>query len=164
MAGRCVVHLIPHGQAADRPTWTGDDDLRPLDDAGRAQARAMAVEIGAVDAAYSSPARRCTETLAPMAVAIEVTTLDALRELAPGESFSDVAARMFGVLAMCSERHGGQVVAIASHGDAIPITIAALVGRHGLDPPARVDRGGWYALGFDGDDLVIEARGRLLSE
>ncbi|HUQ40503.1 MAG TPA: histidine phosphatase family protein [Acidimicrobiales bacterium] len=165
-----MIHLIPHTQAADRPGWVGDDDLRPLSDIGRDQAMAIARVLGAVDAAYSSPARRCLETVAPLVVSgIELVTLDELREHQPGESFGDVAARMFSVLSHCRDRHPPQeVVAVCSHGDAIPITVAALVARHGLEDPPRIDRGGWYELDFgdttDDDVVHIEARGTLLNE
>src|SRR4051812_30299689 len=73
-----TVFVIRHAYAGDRARWRGDRDLdRPLHDVGWEQAD----EIGRVLAEHpvralaSSPARRCRDTLQPLArkVGVEIT-------------------------------------------------------------------------------------------
>lgn len=61
--------LIRHASAGDRDAWHGDDRERPLDDRGREQARALVDELASyrIDRIFSSPARRCLETVEPLA-------------------------------------------------------------------------------------------------
>ena len=66
-----MILLIRHARAGDRDQWTGDDRLRPLDDKGRRQARAL-VELLAgyeIDRIVSSPADRCIQTVEPLGAA-----------------------------------------------------------------------------------------------
>ena len=37
-----TIFLVRHGKAGDRPSWHGDDRLRPVSKAGQQQARAIA--------------------------------------------------------------------------------------------------------------------------
>ncbi|MGA7988657.1 MAG: phosphoglycerate mutase family protein [Candidatus Dormiibacterota bacterium] len=63
--------LVRHAKAGSRERWTEPDRNRPLTDAGRVQATALVDLIGnAVRAVQSSPYRRCTETVAPIAAAL----------------------------------------------------------------------------------------------
>lgn len=65
------VLLVRHASAGDRAAWPGNDSERPLDDRGIAQADKL-VELLApfeIDAIYTSPYRRCAQTVAPLAVA-----------------------------------------------------------------------------------------------
>jgi 8-oxo-dGTP diphosphatase len=84
------VYLVRHAKAGSRRNWTGDDELRPLSKAGRAQARALGKTLAAagVTRTMSSPYVRCRETVEPLAaragVALEVS--DALAE---GASLAD---------------------------------------------------------------------------
>jgi broad specificity phosphatase PhoE len=71
------LYLIRHGRPAS--TW-GDDDSDPgLDEAGKAQARAVAATLMALSpearpiAVVSSPLRRCRETAQPLADLLGVT-------------------------------------------------------------------------------------------
>jgi 8-oxo-dGTP diphosphatase len=69
-----LVRLVRHACAGSRDEWDGDDVERPLDPVGRAQAEALAEQLGREPAGRlrSSPARRCVETLAPLAARWEV--------------------------------------------------------------------------------------------
>jgi len=65
------VLLVRHAWAGKRKEWDGDDLLRPLDERGRRQARALVellseFEVGRI---VSSPARRCRQTVEPLAAA-----------------------------------------------------------------------------------------------
>lgn len=78
-----VVYVVRHGCAGDKREWPGPDDDRPLDEAGIAQAGALAdtlagVPIGRI---VSSPARRCRDSVVPLAHRLgrEVELHDGLR-------------------------------------------------------------------------------------
>lgn len=62
--------LIRHAYAGKRKQWKGDDRIRPLTGYGYRQALAW-VDLLAdrpIDAIVSSPARRCMETVMPLAL------------------------------------------------------------------------------------------------
>jgi 8-oxo-dGTP diphosphatase len=67
--------LVRHASAGDRATWRADDRERPLDARGITQAETL-VELLAeydVDAIYTSPYRRCAQTVEPLAAARSLT-------------------------------------------------------------------------------------------
>jgi phosphohistidine phosphatase SixA len=76
--------LVRHAWAGDRDEWEGDDRERPLDKRGRSQADELAERLHAypVEAILSSPARRCVETVEPLARArgFEIETRPELSE------------------------------------------------------------------------------------
>ncbi|MDO9377281.1 MAG: NUDIX hydrolase [Nocardioidaceae bacterium] len=59
--------LVRHAEARPRKRWRGDDLARPLTPAGEASARRLPglVDAYAAEEAWTSPATRCTSTLAP---------------------------------------------------------------------------------------------------
>jgi phosphohistidine phosphatase SixA len=61
--------LVRHAAAGERSEWRGDDRERPLDTAGTAQADALValLEPLPITAIYSSPYRRCVQTIEPLA-------------------------------------------------------------------------------------------------
>jgi phosphohistidine phosphatase SixA len=61
--------LVRHAWAGDRDAWEGDDRERPLDERGSMQADALVERSRAfpIEAIFSSPARRCLETVEPLA-------------------------------------------------------------------------------------------------
>jgi exopolyphosphatase/guanosine-5'-triphosphate,3'-diphosphate pyrophosphatase len=63
------LQLVRHAKAARRSRWSGPESLRPLTEAGRAQARAIgeALAKSGVARLLSSPALRCRQTLIPLA-------------------------------------------------------------------------------------------------
>lgn len=82
-AGRLL--LIRHGRTAGNGRrYVGWEDV-PLDEAGRAQADALAAALNhaRIDAIYSSPLRRARDTAAPLAQArgLAVVARDELREI-----------------------------------------------------------------------------------
>jgi phosphohistidine phosphatase SixA len=71
-----TVFVIRHAYAGERASWIGESDLeRPLDSVGRDQAHEIARSIAErrVVRLVSSPARRCVETLEPLAAAVGLT-------------------------------------------------------------------------------------------
>jgi 8-oxo-dGTP diphosphatase len=61
--------LVRHASAGDRDAWEGDDRERPLDERGRKQAVELVERVRPypIEAILSSPARRCVETVEPLA-------------------------------------------------------------------------------------------------
>ena len=61
--------LVRHASAGDRAQWVGDDRKRPLDKRGRKRAHELVAQLAPypVEAILSSPARRCVETVEPLA-------------------------------------------------------------------------------------------------
>jgi 8-oxo-dGTP diphosphatase len=107
-----TIYLVRHAKAGSRKAWSGDDALRPLSKAGRAQARAIAKSLAKADITriVSSPYVRCRETVEPLAerLGLEVTPAD---ELAEGASLTD-ALRLV-------EKVSDENVVLCSHGDVI---------------------------------------------
>ena len=120
--------LVRHTDAGDRAAWTGDDTERPLSATGRDQAEALARLHGDRDLErlISSPARRCVDTLDPLAAVLGLTveTDDALAEGAA----PDVVDRLL-------RRLSAQQVLLCSHGDVIGAMIKQL--RRRGDVPDR---------------------------
>jgi phosphohistidine phosphatase SixA len=83
MMGVMKVWVVRHGCAGHKHEWPGDDDRRPLDRAGRQQADALVSLLGGLSPRRlrASPARRCVDTLGPLAgkLGLPVETTDRLR-------------------------------------------------------------------------------------
>ena len=64
--------VLRHGKARSRKGWPDDDRLRPLEDAGAAQAERLVPLLAAFDVtvAHTSSSTRCVQTVAPY---VEVT-------------------------------------------------------------------------------------------
>lgn len=164
---RCpTLVVVPHADAGDRNAWTDDQDTRPLSELGRRQAEDLAVEVGAVDAVYSSPARRCTETVEPIARAagVEVVVLQDLHEIGSGDEhrawdpwspeppFSEwmLAAAGLGrigrAIATASEAHPEGRVALCAHGDLVPLVAVFAAAHLGVPLPPPIARGGAWEI------------------
>ncbi|MFI7032796.1 NUDIX domain-containing protein [Microbispora rosea] len=108
--------LLRHALAGSRQEWKGDDDLRPLDERGRAQAEVLATVLGAYRPAVlvSSHSRRCTQTLKPYA---ERHGLEVREETALSESGYDPreAERLVRDLSAAPEP-----AVLCSHGKILP--------------------------------------------
>lgn len=115
------IFLVRHAKAGKRSHWDREDALRPLDDAGRRQAAALADRLSEYDpvALVSSPAVRCRETLEPLAerCGLVVVSEPKLYEELPYEIALDYVMGVADRTVLCS------------HGDVIPAIIDALVRR-----------------------------------
>ena len=131
-----MILLIRHASAGERSEWEGDDRLRPLDERGFRQARALVDALAGyeVERILSSPYLRCVQTVEPLAAArgLDVEPAPELRE----ERQAAEAAALLRSL-------DGSPVAVCSHGG-VPELIA-------LD--ARYKKGETLVLG-DGLELV----------
>jgi phosphohistidine phosphatase SixA len=120
-----VLYLIRHAKAGSRSAFKGDDNMRPLSEPGRRQAKALAkrlaptVEAAGITTFYSSPSIRCIQTLYPLAKMVGAEVEADLR-LAEGGDY-------IAVLDMLWSLPDGTV--LCSHGDVIPETMGALERR-----------------------------------
>jgi 8-oxo-dGTP diphosphatase len=105
--------LLRHASAGDRDAWAGDDRVRPLDAAGRAEAETLRGAIVATRV-VSSPYVRCVESVEPLAASLglEVELDDRLAE---GATRTDA-------LALLAELDGGVA---CTHGDIAEAVLGA---------------------------------------
>jgi 8-oxo-dGTP diphosphatase len=171
--------LVPHADAGDRQQWTSDQDLRPLSELGVAQAAALAEEIAPVDAIISSPARRCVETVEPIAErsGVDIELSDDLRELTfvdEADSWdawdldpvwraqligSAAIGRALRVLTALQVQGRERRVVISAHGDLIPLLAMCAAGYFRVAAPPPAARGGYYDIGSSDGAQPISAHG-----
>lgn len=109
--------LVRHGAAGSRQTWEGDDDLRPLDAKGRAQAATVAQVLPAYrpELLLSSPSRRCVQTFEPYSTDLRLDPLLSEEHQDP-EKTPELVKGITAPAAVCS------------HGKVLPELIASLSG------------------------------------
>ncbi|MBB4685484.1 NUDIX hydrolase [Amycolatopsis jiangsuensis] len=133
-----TVLLVRHAKAGKRDDWTGDDDLRPLSQAGQRQAEALRelLPLFGPDRVFSAPRLRCVQTVGGVAddLATEVRHEPALSE----EGYWPDPAR--GIARLLAIATAGGTPLISSQGGVIPDLVSALAVREALDLPAS--RGG----------------------
>jgi 8-oxo-(d)GTP phosphatase len=140
--------LVRHGSAGSRSEWDGDDDLRPLDDKGRRQARRLAEVLPSFrpTAVLSATRTRCTQTVEPLAeeLGLEVQPLP---ELGEPEFAEDPQRGLAALKQLIEPRSAPGVAVVCSQGGAIPSALTALGVRvEGRDAPPSA-KGSVWALG-----------------
>lgn len=142
--------LVRHAVAESRRGWDEPDLLRPLNERGRLQAKALVEQLApyAITRVLSSPYLRCTQTVAPLAEGIGVD-VEERDELAEGMGREAVSLM---------RDLSSETVALCSHGDVIPRALETLVVRDGLDlgPDPRWQKGSSWVLETD-DGRVTSA-------
>jgi 8-oxo-dGTP diphosphatase len=175
-----TLEIFIHMDAVNRNEWTGPGDARPLTELGRQQAERLAEEIaaaGPVNALYSSPAVRCTESMDAFArrfglpVKVEPGFKDTSGYKAPAgwergdgkgpdplggaASAGSAYAALHGIHSTLPD---GRAV-LCSYGDIVPALLAFLSGAHGLEMPPRLDKkGAVYTVVLDGYKASIAHR------
>lgn len=123
---RVSLLVVRHAHAGKRSAWPGDDRLRPLSEKGQKQALGIAdvLVLHHPEHILSSPAVRCTTTVAPLAeqVGVEVENDERLFEGVPDDQ----------LLALLREVGPGTTV-LCTHGDVIPRVLDRLV-EEGMEP------------------------------
>ncbi len=125
-AGR--VHLVRHAKAGNRSGGKKADETRPLSKSGRAQARLVSLSLTAtpVGRIFSSPFRRCVQTIEPLGLALgERVRLEP--DLAEGASVNAALEVLAGM--------EGTAVVMSGHGTEISYLLTKVLasGAH-LDP------------------------------
>jgi 8-oxo-dGTP diphosphatase len=108
--------LLRHATAGRRRSGPDDDSLRPLDERGRSQARALP-ELYAdrgVERVLTSPFVRCRTSVEPLAASLGLPVEDR-HELAEGVSESEVAALVHEV--------AGSTAVLCTHGDVLGLLL-----------------------------------------
>jgi 8-oxo-dGTP diphosphatase len=141
-----TVFLVRHADAKSRANWDADDMLRPLSKKGEAQATGLVAQLDGAKVAriLSSPAVRCTTTVAPLAswCGRKVEQTDVLVEGAD-------AAKAYDLLCLVAREPGDAV--LCTHGDLVP-ELLRIAARDGvtLEDEARWAKGSTWALETDG--------------
>ena len=139
--------LVRHAVAQPRRAWADDDDARPLNDRGRRQAEGLVDLLSpfAITRVASSPAIRCTATVAPLSVArdLKVKRDDTLAEGNGEQAVTLVGSLLAGGF---GSRKGGAVV-LCTHGDVIPEVLWALEAEGAdLGDDGRCQKGSTWVL------------------
>lgn len=154
-----VVALVRHALAGKRGTWSGPDAARPLDTAGRAQARALAPLLALVEPGrlITASVRRCRQTVDPLAAQIDlpIEVDSRFDEPRPGQDPATVAN---GAAARLRElAAGGASAVVCSQGKVIPPALAALAGL-GSAKAWTTPKGTGWLLAFAGPHLIAADR------
>ncbi|MEU4508107.1 NUDIX hydrolase [Nonomuraea wenchangensis] len=137
--------LVRHATAGSRAEWDGDDERRPLDAGGRAQAAVLATALPAYrpELLMSSPSHRCVQTLEPYGGEILLDPL--LSEEGQDPRKTPVLVREITVPAV-----------VCSHGKVLPGLIHALTGKE-----ITLRKGAFAVLHRVGDQVVGVERHRV---
>lgn len=125
-----TVLLVRHAKAGNRSEWSGDDDARPLSEAGLRQRDALAALLPLYNPKrmYSAPRVRCTQTVAPVAenLGIEINREPVFAEEDYRRNPRAAVDRMLAIAA------GNGPAVVCSQGGVIPDLIARLADSSGL--------------------------------
>ena len=123
--------LVRHARSVPRRRWEGDDQRRPLDDAGREQAAHLVPVLSAfgVRRVLTSDSERCAATVAPYARATSRTLLG--RHSLSEEGFADDPERAVRQLAKVLART--EPAAVCTHRPVLPRLISELAARAATD-------------------------------
>jgi 8-oxo-dGTP pyrophosphatase MutT (NUDIX family)/phosphohistidine phosphatase SixA len=126
-----TVLLVRHGKAGKRDQWTGDDDLRPLSDAGERQALALRrfLRPFAPDRVFAAPKLRCVQTVRALAEDLGTEVRHEPR-LSEDGYWLDPAGGVERLLTIAAEA-GTPVV--CSQGGVIPDVVRALAEPEGIE-------------------------------
>jgi 8-oxo-dGTP diphosphatase len=103
------IHLLRHACAGHKDDWEGDDERRPLDEAGMRQADALAEELlreEPVHRLVSSPPDRCVQSLQPLAArtGLRIELADRLRADADPDEVAELIVSLDEGTVLCT--HG----------------------------------------------------------
>jgi 8-oxo-dGTP diphosphatase len=151
-AADSVIVLVRHAKAGRRSEWRGEDDLRPLDDVGRAQAQRLVAFLRcfAPTRLYSADRTRCVQTLEPTADALDLAiTVDPA--FADEAYCAAPAATQTSLLALAKP---GKVSVVCSQG----ITIPSMIDRLAPGVASSDTRKGaaWVLSMVDGDVVAAD--------
>jgi 8-oxo-dGTP diphosphatase len=174
-----VLEIMIHLDAVGRGDWSGAPDERPLTELGRRQAEEMAAALGRdpIGGLFSSPARRCVESLEPLArhANLPIEVVDAFRDTGgyqapPGWGNAERAGGnpLGGALAAGSAFDGLRAIeakvpngraVLCSYGDIVPALLAFLCGAYGQDMPSRDvanRKGTLFRITVEGEKVGLE--------
>ena len=121
-----TLYVVRHAHAGERSAWVDDDRLRPLSARGELQSQGLTTALASCrpEQVLSSPARRCVQTVAPLADELRVPVVEDDR-LFEGAGVGEIRS----LLDQVTDRDA----VLCSHGDVIPVLLDLLVDA-GLEP------------------------------
>jgi 8-oxo-dGTP diphosphatase len=151
------ILLVRHGSAGDREGWNGDDNLRPLDEAGFAQADALVWLLTRfrVREVVSAPPLRCLQTVEPLAEAVGLT----IREEGVVSEDGYYGSEKDAMRLLRKAGTDGTASVVCSQGGVIPDLLARLSKKDSVsfDQPPVAKKGSVWSLTFaDGKLLAGE--------
>jgi 8-oxo-dGTP diphosphatase len=148
-----TVLIVRHAVAGSKARYKGNDQERPLDKRGRAQAESLVgllLAFGATDL-HAAPRTRCFQTLEPMAEELGVTIAD--EPTLTEETYAE--DREAGRLRLAEIAKSDGTPAICTQGKVIPDLIAWWCDRDGVRPDkSRNRKGSTWVLSLAGGALV----------
>lgn len=150
--------LVRHSHAGERKAWNGNDNLRPIDESGQAQADGLAVLLALFEPTQLCAATplRCKQTLQPLAdkLGLPIVTDSAFAEPA---DLAELPAKVRVALTRLADLRGGATAVVCSQGKVIPPLLAALAG--GDEPaPYKTPKGTGWVLTWSADRLLGRSR------
>ncbi|MGZ3142880.1 NUDIX hydrolase [Lentzea chajnantorensis] len=124
-----LVLLVRHAKAGKRSEWEGDDDLRPLSDAGWRQAKALRalLPLWAPTRVHTAPRVRCADTVRGVAADLDVEVVEEPR-LSEEGYWPDPEAGLVRLLEVAADE--GRAV-VSSQGGVIPSLVQTLAEPRG---------------------------------
>jgi 8-oxo-(d)GTP phosphatase len=148
------VLLVRHGSAGSSSSWSGDDQDRPLDEAGVAQSEGLVWLLTRFDVReiISAPPVRCVQTMEPLGGAVGLTIA---QEAVFGETnyygHESEAERL-----LRRAGHDGTAAVVCSQGGVIPNLLVRLAAKDGvsLAEPVVAKKGSVWSLTFAAKKLM----------
>ncbi|MCP2337727.1 NUDIX hydrolase [Actinomadura rupiterrae] len=176
-----AVIVVRHGSAGEKKAWREPDELRPLDERGRAEAAALASMLPVFGPArvVSSATARCVATVLPYArrTRADLATdaaftvgetsperaLDRLLELSGATGSPAAGSATAGSAATGSATAGSPAdgpLIVCTHGEVVSGLITGLCRRFGEKPPedASLRKGEFWVAHLTGDTLAALER------
>jgi phosphohistidine phosphatase SixA len=144
--------VVRHAKAGSRGHWSGDDRLRPLSKKGFKQAAAMVgiLEPFPITAIFSSPYRRCVQTVEPLARTRELPVKEST-SLAEGHGLA-------GAMEFMGDPKRDQVV-LSTHGDIVWELVEELVKRKVVKAgEGGFEKGSTWVVDVDKKGSLVRAR------
>jgi 8-oxo-dGTP diphosphatase len=149
-----VTALVRHATAGERKAWKGNDNLRPLDEAGQSQSDRLGELLALFEPRLLSAATplRCKQTLQPLAdkLGLPIVTDSAFTE---ADKTDEIPAKVAVARDRLTELRDGPVAAICSQGKMIPPLLAAVAGAEDA-VVYKTPKGGGWLLTWAGDRLL----------
>lgn len=143
-----AVLFVRHAMAGNRSDWKGGDNERPLDDAGRQQAEALVWLLTRFDVReiVSAPLARCTQTVAPLAVAVGLSVRE--EPLLAEETYPGREREALKFIRNVGTASTGTV--LCSQGGVIPgiLTLLGERDKHPMPDPLLAKKGSVWSLTF----------------
>lgn len=149
------VYLVRHACAGDKRQWSGPDLDRPLDPAGVVQAAALADELAVfpIHRILTSPARRCRQTVEPLADRLDVPVEPLATLLPNGDSER--------VIRLITALDAGSAV-VCTHGEVMRPLLAVLR-QAGVRITAKQDDDDWLLQKGTGWALTVDPTGAIVA-